>query len=218
MYSPRETRIAVVLRDNAVIAEPKPQAGADDIEEELHRFDARMRRARGLASKTCRDHIRIVRCLLRVRFADQPLEFSALRPDEVRQFIAGQLKHSGTKSRTRALASGLRACFRYRAGCGDHTDALASVIGSPAEWSLGSLPQSLSDEEVNRLLESSTPAGCPVTLKRRTWRWPWLSTTRSNRSLIVAAETVKKSTATRSPMPARGVSGNGGREGSGLAA
>ncbi len=146
-----------VLRDNAVIAEPKPQAAADDIEEELREFDAHMRRARGLAPKTRRDRIRIVRCLLRERFAEQPLELSALQPDEVRQFIAEQLKQPGTTARFRALASALRAYFRYRAGCGDHTDALASVIASPAEWSLGSLPQSLSDEEVDRLLKSFTP-------------------------------------------------------------
>lgn len=143
-----------VLRDKAVIAES--QAAPDLIEQELQGFDEHMSRVRGLAPKTRRDRIRIVRHLLHARFADQPLELSLLQPDEVRQFIADQLEHRGSTSRVRALGSALRAYFRYRTGCGDDTEALVGVIASPAQWSLGSLPRSLTDDEVNRLLGSFT--------------------------------------------------------------
>ena len=146
-----------VLRDNGVIAEPEPDVSQDDIEEELLGFDEHMRCLRGLAAKTRRDRIRIVRYLLRERFADQPFEFSALQPDEVRKFIAEQLEQPSTTSRARALASALRAYFRYRTICGDHTEALAGAIASPAEWSLSSLPRSLTDDEIDRLLDSFTP-------------------------------------------------------------
>ena len=146
-----------VLRDNAVIAQPESQAAHDDIEEELRGFDEHMRRVRGLAPKTRRNRIRIVRRLLRERFADQAVELCALHRNEVRQFIAEQLEDPGTTSRARALASALRAYFRYRAACGEHTETLLGVIASPAQWSLGSLPRSLTDDEVNRLLDSFIP-------------------------------------------------------------
>lgn len=145
-----------VLRSNAVSAQPASQAVHDDTEEQLREFDEYMRSVRGLAPKTRRDRIRIVRRLLRERFADQTVELSALQPEEVRQFIAGQLEHSGTTSHARALSSALRAYFRYREACGDPTEALLGVIASPAEWSLASLPCSLTDDEVNRLLGSFT--------------------------------------------------------------
>ena len=144
-----------VLRDKVVIAEP--QAVPDRIEQELQGFDEHMSGVRGLAPKTRRDRIRIVRHLLHKRFADQPLELSSLQPDEVRQFIADQLEHRGSTSHARALGSALRAYFRYRAACGDCTEVLAGVITSPAQWSLSSLPQSLTEDEVNRLLGSFTP-------------------------------------------------------------
>ncbi len=146
-----------VLRDNGVIAKREPQAAHDGIEEELLGFDQHMRRVRGLAPETRRNRIRVVRHLLRGRFAGQPVELSALQPDEVRQLIAEQLEHRGSISHARAIATALRAYFRYRAGCGDHTEALAGAVASPAQWSLGSLPRSLTDDEVERLLGSFTP-------------------------------------------------------------
>ena len=127
------------------------------IEEELLGFDRYMHRVRGLAPTTRRNRIRIVHGLLRTRFVGQPVELSALQPDEVRQFIAEQPEHRSSISHARAVATALRAYFRYRAGCGDQTDALAGVISSPAQWRLSSLPRSLTDDEVERLLGSFTP-------------------------------------------------------------
>ena len=123
------------------------------IEEELLGFDRYMRRVRGLAPTTCRNRIRVVRALL----ASRTVEPSALQPEEVRQFIVGQLEHRNTISHARAVATALRAYLRYRVGCGDHTEALAGVISSPAQWSLSSLPRSLSDDEFEQLLGSFTP-------------------------------------------------------------
>ena len=127
------------------------------IEEELLGFDRYMHRVRGLAPTTRRNRIRIVHGLLRTRFVGQPVELSALQPDEVRQFIAEQPEHRSSISHARAVATALRAYFRYRAGCGDQTDALAGVISSPAQWRLSSLPRSRTDDEVERLLGSFTP-------------------------------------------------------------
>ncbi len=153
-----------VLRDNGVIVNREPAPAYDGIEEELLGFDRHMGRVRGLSPTTRRNRIRIVRGLLRRRFLGRPVELSALPPDEIRQFIAEQLDRRGSVSHARAVATALRTYFRYRAGCGDHTEGLAGVIASPPQWSLGSLPRSLTDDEVERLLGSFT---CDVPLYRR---------------------------------------------------
>jgi len=127
------------------------------IEEELLGFDRYMRRVRGLAPTTRRNRIRVVRGLLCTRFVGRAVEFSVLQPDDIRQFIAEQLEQRHSTSHARAIATALRAYLRYRAGCGDQTEALAGVISSPAQWSLSSLPRSLTDSEVERLLGSFTP-------------------------------------------------------------
>lgn len=144
-----------VLRENGLLAEPATEDSP--IEEELHGFNTYMHRVRGLAEGTRRDRIRIVRRLLRERFTDQPVAIAALRPGDVREFLAAELERRDSTSHASALAAALRAYFRYRMACGDQSGPLVGVIASPAHWSLASLPGSLSDEEIERLLASFTP-------------------------------------------------------------
>ena len=144
-----------VLREKGVIAEPTTAGGP--IEEELHGFDEYMHRVRGLAEETRRNRIRIVRRLLRACFAGQPTMIYTLQPAQVRQFLAKELERRDSSSHASALTSALRAYLRFRRACGDRVDPLLGVIASPAHWGLASLPRSLSDEEIERLLASFTP-------------------------------------------------------------
>lgn len=144
-----------LLRDKGVIAGPATEDGP--IEEELQGFDQYMHCVRGLAEGTRRDRIRIVRRLLRACFADQPVVISTLQPAHVRQFLATELKRHDSISHASALASALRAYFGFRTACGDRIGPLLGVIASPAHWSLASLPGSLSEVEIERLLASFTP-------------------------------------------------------------
>jgi integrase/recombinase XerC len=143
-----------VLREQGVVAEPAVATGP--IAYELRCFDEHMGGVRGLADKTCSARVRIVQRLLQRWFADRPVVIAELRPADVRQFIADQLEHRRTASNASALASALRAYFRYRTTCGDRVHGLAGVVSSPAHWSLASLPRSLSAAEVDRLLGSFT--------------------------------------------------------------
>ncbi len=144
-----------VLRNNNVI--PNPVVAHGPVDEELHRFDEHMRCVRGLAENTRRGRLRIVRRLLIEYFPHQLVVISMLQPADVRQFIASQLERCASAANASTMASALRAYFRYRAACGDQVHALTGVISSPARWSLASLPRSLSDEEIKRLLGSFTP-------------------------------------------------------------
>lgn len=160
LRTPNEARAAVmpvleILRTEGVIAPVPVPTGP--IADELNRFDAHMRNARGLATKTRQGRLRIVERLLGSRFAGQPV-VSALTPEDVRHFVADQLQALGTSSNAFAIASTLRAYLRYRATCGDAVTPLLAAIASPAHWSLATLPRGLKPEEVDRLLNSFTDA------------------------------------------------------------
>jgi integrase/recombinase XerC len=133
-------------------------APAGPIADELKRFDAHMRDARGPAVGTRRDRLRIVERLLLSKFAGKPVVVSSLLPEDVRHFIADQLQALDTSSNAFAIASTLRAYLRYRATCGDVVEPLLATIASPAHWSLATLPRGLKLDQVDRLLGSFTEA------------------------------------------------------------
>jgi site-specific recombinase XerC len=143
-----------VLRECEVIAEPAGATGP--IAEELDRYDVHLREVRGLSEGTRRGGLRLVQRLLRYKFADGPVVFAQLQPEDLRQFIATQLELRGTTSNATALISALRGYLRYRTSCGDRVHALAGVIASPAHWSLAPLPRALRPFEIKRLLSSFT--------------------------------------------------------------
>lgn len=141
-----------VLRDNAVI--PEPALASSPVDEELRRFDEHMSQVRGLATKTRRMRLHIVRRFLVEQFADQPVVISAITPDEVRKFVASQLGCYSSPASANVLAAALRGYFRFRTAYGDPMHGLAGVVASPANWRLASLPQALTGPEVARSLGS----------------------------------------------------------------
>lgn len=144
-----------VLRGRCAI--PMPAWATSPIDEEMRDFDAHMDNAQGLTAGTRRTRIRIARRFLFSRFGKRAVMISALRPSDVRKFIADQLAQRETASNAATLSSALRSYFRYRSICGDHVHALAGAITSPAHWGLASLPRSLSAEEIVRLLDAFPP-------------------------------------------------------------
>jgi len=159
LRTPNEARAALtplveILRAEGVIAPVPSPAGP--VADELKRFDAHMREARGLALRTRRDRLRIVERLLLSKFAGKPVVVGSLLAEDIRNFIADQLQALGTSSNAFAIASTLRAYLRYRVTCGDAVGPLLATISSPAHWSMATLPRGLRPEEVDRLLSSFT--------------------------------------------------------------
>ena len=148
------TALLTILRERGVIAELPTPAGP--IANELRNYDTSMRDARGLAEAPRSTYLRIVERLLLYKFADRPVVFGELQPDDVRRFIANQLESLDSISNATTIAATLRAYLRYRATCGDAVQPLLAVIGSTAHWSLASLPRALKADEVDRLLSSFT--------------------------------------------------------------
>ena len=159
MRHPREAHAALMpllalLRRQGVIAELPTPAGP--IADELRRYDAHMRDARGLAGGTRMGRLRIIERLLLHRFAGRPLAFDALRPEDIRRFVAEQMELVNTISNAAAINAALRAYLRWRATRGDVVQPLLAVIASPANWTLASLPRTLKPNEVDRVLSSFT--------------------------------------------------------------
>ena len=129
------------------------------MDEELRRFDDHMKNVRGLAPKTRSMALHTVRRLLLDQFGDRPVVISAMQPEDVRRFIAGQRELYSTPASAGALASALRGYFRFRATCGDQVHGLIGVVSYPANWQLASLPKALSGAEVARLVGSLGQGG-----------------------------------------------------------
>ena len=144
--------LLTVLREQGVIARIPAPTG--HIAEELRRYDEHMCHARGLSTGTRSGYLRIVQRFLRHGFAERPVVIAELKPADVRQFIATQMELVDTVANASTLSSALRAYLRYRTICGDEVLGLLGVISSPANWSLASLPRTLSPLDVDRLLDS----------------------------------------------------------------
>jgi len=142
--------LLVLLRANAVIADPS--IGQTPVDEELRRFDDHMNHVRGLAAKTRKHYLAIIRSLLFEHFADRAVVISALKPDHIRQFVASQSALCSVPASMSAPISALRGYFRYRATLGDQVHHLIGVTCFPANWQQATLPKALSNSEVERLL------------------------------------------------------------------
>ena len=144
--------LLVVLRANDVIAEPP--VGTTPVDEELRCFDDHMNHVRGLAPRTRSYYLCIVRRLLLEQFSDHSVVFSTITPEDVRRFVAGQIKLYSSPTSAGSLVSALRGYFRFRATCGDQVHHLIGVLWRPANWKLSSLPKALNSSEVECLLEA----------------------------------------------------------------
>jgi len=144
--------LLVVLRAQGVIAVPANRA--TPVDEELRRYDEYMDHVRGLAPKTRSIALRIVGRLLTARFGEGAVDVAAIKPEHVRRFFAGQAKLYSKPANAGSVVASLRGYFRYRASLGDLVHGLIGAVSYPANWSLSSLPKSLTAEEVERLIRS----------------------------------------------------------------
>ena len=128
------------------------------VESELRRLDKHMQHARGLAQNTRVQRLRILRPFFEKVYDANPGRPTLPIPtsEDLRRFIKLQL-HQWSPNSARVLAATLRSYLRFRAVCGDEVEHLLPVITSPAHWRLAALPQTLSREEVTKLLDAFEP-------------------------------------------------------------
>ncbi|MCF8506814.1 MAG: tyrosine-type recombinase/integrase [Caulobacter sp.] len=139
-----------VLRADGVGA-PDPALDTA-VARELARFDAHMRDVCGLADNTRRQRGRIVGEFLLAHFGDKPITMPKITVASVRRFVLGE---DGRSAGSIAVIGGGIGCYlRFRGMSGDRVGELAAAIPRAAHWRLASLPEVLTDAEVDELLRS----------------------------------------------------------------
>jgi len=123
-----------------------------------------MSHVRGLAARTRKHYLAVVRRLLLAQFADRDVVIAAIKPNQIRQFIASQSTRCHKTVSIGATVSALHSYFRYRATLGDVVHHLIGVTRFPANWQQASLPKTLTKNEVERLLAALEHEG-PAALR-----------------------------------------------------
>jgi integrase len=127
---------------------------ASPVDVQLLRFDNHLVHAKGLAGSTRLRRAAIVRALL-------CMTSNATTPsaEELRHFLALELSRVSAASGS-VTATAVRSYLRFRAFEGDRIEHLLPVVAAPAHWRLAPLPQTLTPDEVDRLLVAF-PADLP---------------------------------------------------------
>ncbi len=128
------------------------------VDEQLRRFDEHLLHVKGLAASTRVRRATIVRALL-----SSTSNAATPSADELRQFLTQELSRVSAASGG-ASATAVRSYLRFRAFEGDRVEHLLPVVAAPANWRLAPLPQTLSPDEVDRLL-GAFPADLPSRLR-----------------------------------------------------
>ena len=108
---------------------------------------------RGLAVNTRHLRVQIVGRFLADRFKDGSVALAEITAADLRRFVLGCGKRRSA-STIRVIAGALRCYLRFRGLAGDPVGALAEVIPAAAHWRLATLPDVLSQAEVDQLLGS----------------------------------------------------------------
>jgi len=116
------------------------------VEEQLQRFDQHLQDAKGLAASTRLRRVTIVRALLAMTMNQVTPSAEVLR-----RFLAQELPRVSTAS-AGVTTGAVRSYLRFRAFEGDRIEHLLPVVAQPAYWRLAPLPQTLTPNEVKRLL------------------------------------------------------------------
>jgi site-specific recombinase XerD len=144
--------LLTVLRQRADIP-PRPDFTPRLIQEELKEFDAHLDQVCGLAASTRRLRTRIVRTFLSERFGASRIDMAQVKPEHVHRFVVSHLE--GCKPSTgKVLGIALRSYLRFRGMHGDHVRCLIAAIPQIAQWRLTSLPDTLSEAELERFLSA----------------------------------------------------------------
>jgi integrase/recombinase XerD len=151
-----ETRAAVarlleVLRADGVIS--GDLAVEDHIGRELVQFDAYMRDVGGLAANTRQQRQRVVGRFLAEQSGSGPIIAIAITPKAVRRFVLGE-KQGWSAGTIRVMGGAISCYLRFRAMSGDRVGGLLAAVPRAAHWRLASLPEVLSDAEIEELLRS----------------------------------------------------------------
>jgi len=132
-----------------------------DIEALIGRFDTHLEQVCGLAEATRWYQRRNARTFLRWQFGDTPMDCRCISAEDLRRFMCEQACAQQLGS-VGVLAYSLRTFLRFLNFEGEVLPGLIGAVPRPPQWSLASLPPSLSEVELERFwatFDRCTPMG-----------------------------------------------------------
>jgi site-specific recombinase XerD len=149
--------IATVLREQGILSGSAPVSNADAW---LARFDNHLMRVHGLAPESRHHYLRYARRLIQSLQMSEP-DWTALNAEQIRDFIRCEAGKRKTGSCQLVIAA-IRAFLRFLAAEGVVPPNLHRAVPVVREWRHASLPQHISTEELERVLQICClpTAGC----------------------------------------------------------
>ena len=154
------SHLLIVLRANAEIP-PLPDATPGWIREEIGRFEGHLDQVCGLAAATRSRRTGIVHTFLMEQFGATQIDIARIAPKNVYQFVVTHV-HGCKPSTGKILGGALRSYLRFRGMHGDYVQMLMAAIPTIAEWKLATLPDVLTEGELEQFLQAfdqQTPTG-----------------------------------------------------------
>jgi integrase len=149
--------IATVLREQGILSGSAPVSNADAW---LARFENHLMRVHGLAPESRHHYLRYARRLIQSLQMSEP-DWTALNAEQIRDFICCEAGKRKTGS-CRLVIAAIRAFLRFLAAEGVVPPNLHRAVPVVREWKHASLPQHISTEELERVLQICRlpTAGC----------------------------------------------------------
>lgn len=142
-----------VLRSHGSIPTPEPEKIVQtEIEQTLEPYNQYMVQDRGLSSSTSYMYTKYSRLFLSDVFNLKPISLNAICAKDVTEFVR-KYANEHSSSENSLTVSSLRSFFRFLLVRGKITVDLASCVPTVANWGENRLPQYLTPQELEHLLE-----------------------------------------------------------------
>ena len=143
------------------ISPARPASPPNPVDAALEHYGSYLRDTCGLAQSSCTNRVRYAREFLRHKFADGPVMWGTIRPEDLMAFVTGYADRSHRRS-AQAAASSLRSLLRFLQLHGECEPALVATVPSIPRWRLDHLPRTMPDDQLRLFLagfDRSTPTG-----------------------------------------------------------
>jgi len=144
-----------------VLSSTEPASARDPADLAVELYVGYLRDVCGLAASTCTYRARYAREFLRAKFADGPIRWEAIRPEDLMAFTAGYAARCRPQS-ARVAAGSLRSLLRFLQLRGECGPALVAAVPHLPGWRLDHLPRTMTDEQLRMFLarfDRSAPTG-----------------------------------------------------------
>lgn len=129
----------------------RPRGFVDDL---LQRYEEGLVRVRALAAGTVHKHLVLARRMLGRLGSNRPVQLAKWTPERIADYVSNEGGRY-TLSTAKAISCAARSLLRFLSQEGLVRHDLAAAVPSFAYWRLASLPRTLQDEELIRLVNAA---------------------------------------------------------------